>query len=179
MRETVLLAGATGYLGRHLARELVARGYRTRALVRDRTAAATDLAGADLVQARVTRAEELRGVMSGVDAVISTVGITRQRDGFTHDEVDFGANRNLLNEALRASVPSLQYIGVVNGPELRHTAMVAAKERFVELLQRSSILHTVVRPTGFFSDLDAMVALARRGHVWLLGDGTCRSGLGG
>src|SRR6056297_1702387 len=149
MRRTVLLAGSTGYLGRYLARELTARGHLTRALVRDRaTAVRAGLQATELIEAQVTRREDLRGVMAGVDAVISCVGITRQRDGFTYEQVDYGANRNLLCEALRSSVPMMLSVGVANGPDLKHTAMVAAKERFVSLLEQAPIAHTVVRPTG-------------------------------
>ena len=34
MNETIVVAGATGYLGRHIIASLDARGYRVRALVR-------------------------------------------------------------------------------------------------------------------------------------------------
>ena len=41
----------------------------------------------------------LKGCRSGIDTVISTLGITRQKDGLTYLDVDYQANLNLLNEA--------------------------------------------------------------------------------
>ncbi|MFP4148013.1 MAG: SDR family oxidoreductase [Nitriliruptoraceae bacterium] len=175
MTTTVVLAGATGYLGRHLARGLAARGYRTRAVVRQPGALETfALPGTDVRVAQVTRPETLTGIMDGADAVISAVGITRQRDGASYGQVDLGANRNLLAAAERAGVSRFVYVGVLNGPRLRHVALCEAKERFVDLLHASPVPSAVIRPTGFFRDLDAVVDLARKGHAFIVGDGTAR-----
>ena len=42
-----------------------------------------------------------KGVCEDIDVVISTVGITRQKDGMTYMDVDFQANANLIDEAKR------------------------------------------------------------------------------
>lgn len=175
MTATVALAGATGHLGGHLAKELMNRGYRTRAIVRRPQGVDPQLVPVDEVRlAQVTRPETLVGVMAGIDAVISAVGITRQRDGLTYEQVDLGANRNLLRAAQRAGVSRFVYVSVLHGPLMRHVALCEAKERFVDLLDRSPVAHAVIRPTGFFRDLDLALDLARQGHAFLVGDGTAR-----
>jgi uncharacterized protein YbjT (DUF2867 family) len=64
---------------------------------------------------------------------------------------------------------------VFDGPRLRSTVRLAqAKERFVDALEVAPIEHTVVRPTGFFSDMAAFLTMARRGRAFLVGDGQRR-----
>lgn len=172
----VLLAGATGYLGSHIALELRKRGYTVRAVVRDagrleRLGLAVD----EPLEAQVTRPETLKGCCDGVDAVISSIGITRQKDGLSYDDVDYQANLNLLREAQHGGVGRFIYVSVLNGEALRHLKICDAKERFVEQLGASGIDHCVVRPNGFFSDMADFFRMAEKGRVYLFGDGQYRS----
>lgn len=167
------VAGATGYLGGHLTQELLQRGHSVTALSRsqagaDRLAAA----GAQPVVAEATEPGALTGLLDGIDAVVSALGITRQRDGLTYEDVDYRANVHLLRAAEEAGVQHFGYVSVYRGPELAHTAMVGAKERFVAELTASSIDALVIRPTGFFSDMEQVYAMAEQGRVWVFGDGS-------
>ncbi len=49
-----------------------------------------------------------------------------------------------------------------------------AKERFVQALREGSLAPTVIRPTGFFSDMESYLRMAERGRCWLVGDGRAR-----
>lgn len=73
----VLLTGATGFLGQHLARELLAAGVRVRALSRrpesDRLLAGL---GAEPVRGDVTDREALDRALAGVEAVFHTAADT-------------------------------------------------------------------------------------------------------
>lgn len=169
----VLVAGATGYLGSYVVRELKRRGMWVRAIVRQQHQQSelqpwTD----DIVIAQVTRPETLRHVADDVDVVFSSIGITRQRDGLTYEDVDYQGNMNLLAVAKELSVSRFVYVSILQGSSLRELAMVDAKERFVAALRESRLPYTIVRPTGFFSDVTAYVTMARRGLVVLFGDGT-------
>ena len=169
----VLVAGATGYLGRHLVGELKGRDYQVRVLVRRKEQVEQFQSVADDVfLGQVTSVETLRGVAEGCDIVFSCVGITHQKDGFTYEDVDYQGNVNLLREALAAEVQRFVYIGVFNGRRMQHLAMVDAKERFVDVLRESPIQYTIMRPTGFFVDFDAMLQMAEQGRIILLGDGS-------
>ena len=107
--KTVVIAGATGYLGRHLCAEFSRRGAYVIALVRD-AARAPDLQADSLVEAEATRADTLDGIMTGADLVVSAVGITRQKDGLGSREVDCRANLNLLREAESSGVARFGYV---------------------------------------------------------------------
>jgi uncharacterized protein YbjT (DUF2867 family) len=168
----VLVAGATGYLGRFLCAEYARRGHHVTALVRD-AARARGLADV-LVEAEATRPEALAGVMDGIDLVVSALGITRQTDGLSYAEVDHQANLNLLREAEAAGVGRFAYVHVLHADAMAGVPLVDAKALFVEALRASEIRATVIAPTGYFSDMGDVLAMARAGRVWLFGDGARR-----
>ena len=86
----VLVAGATGYLGRYVAQEFKRRGYWIRVLARTPQKLQTegpymepaiDQLCDELFVGEITRPETLVGVCNGLDIVYSSIGITRQRLG--------------------------------------------------------------------------------------------------
>ena len=171
----VLVAGATGYLGGFVAREFKARGYFVRALVRSPEKLGL-LAGIvdEVVEGEVTRPMTLQGVCDGMDLVFSSVGITRQKDGLTFEDVDYQGNLNLLKSALWSKVRKFVYVSVLDGPNLLHLEIVKAHEKFVSALRASGLEYCVIRPTGFFSDMEEYVKMARKGRVYLFGSGNNR-----
>ena len=168
----ILLAGATGYLGSHIASKLINDAYDLRVIARspDKLKRLGLFVG-DVFQAEITRPETISGCCQGVDTVISTVGITRQKDGLTYMDVDYQANLNLLNEALSNSVRKFIYVSVLNGEKLRHLKICDAKERFVDELTKSGLEYCVIRPNGFFSDIAEIHSMACSGRVYLFGSG--------
>ena len=171
----VVIAGATGYLGRHLCAEFKARGWHVRALVRDLGKARQLGLEADrLVQGEATKVDSLDDLMTGADLVLSALGITRQKDGLTYWNVDYQANVNLLRAAERANVKHFGYIHVLAAEKMKKVALVQAKQAFVEELQASSLRHSVIAPSGYFSDMADFLDMARSGRVWLFGDGNFR-----
>jgi uncharacterized protein YbjT (DUF2867 family) len=171
----VLVAGATGYLGGFVARELAERGYVVRALARspEKLAALRDSLD-EIVEAEVTRPETLAQVCDGIDVVFSSIGITKQKDGLTFRDVDYQGNVNLLEAAQRAGTRKFVYVSVLNGPNLLHLDIVKAHEDFVAVLETSGMDYVVVRPTGYFSDMAEFLTMAKKGHVYLIGRGDNR-----
>ena len=173
-RTRVLLAGATGYLGRFVLNELQRRNYLTRVIVRTPSRLGTVMPDVDVRVGEVTQADTLKGVCEDIDMVISTVGITRQKDGMTYMDVDFQANANLIDEAKRSGVKCFIYVSVFNGEQMRHLKICEAKERLADYLKNSGLDYCVVRPTGFFSDMGDFLKMAKGGSVWLFGNGMLR-----
>lgn len=179
--KTVLMLGATGYVGRHLATQLHARGHHIRAVVRDRQHAeragvygAPALAGIvdEWIVARDPADADRDGaLMDRVDHVVSALGVTRQKaDPWT---VDFGMNLRYLELAEAAQPTSFLFVGVMNA-SLGTSAVARAKHAFMEALRRSRITPLIVNPSGYFSDLTEIYDLARRGMGVGLGDGSVR-----
>ncbi|MGN8224141.1 SDR family oxidoreductase [Gracilimonas sp. BCB1] len=168
----ILIAGASGYLGKYILEELNNWKIPAIALVRSpEKLKDLNLANIKIVQVEVTRPETLRGVFKDVETVISTVGFTRQNDGFTYMDIDYQANVNVLQEAERAGVRKFIYVSVLDGDILRHLKFTEAKERFVEALKASGLEYTIIRPNGFFPDLRDVLYMAEKGRVLLFGNG--------
>ncbi|UXI00198.1 SDR family oxidoreductase [Photobacterium sp. TY1-4] len=174
MKPRVLLAGATGYLGRHLVKQLLNRDYPLLALARDpHRLKALGLTDPQIRIAQVTEPASLTGCCDNIDVVISCVGITRQRDGLGYMDVDFQANLNLLREAEKAGVRRFIYISALNAPNFQTVRLLRAKERFAGQLLTSSIPEPcVIRPNGFFSDMTEFYNMAKQGRVYLFGNGS-------
>jgi uncharacterized protein YbjT (DUF2867 family) len=174
----VLVAGATGQLGRRVLAELRGRGYATRALVRDEARAVELLGEADeTIVADVTRPETLARACKGVDVVFSAVGapLTLKRGGASYREVDFEGNKNLLAAGRTSGIGKFVYVSVFGAERLSESEYVRAHEDFVAELKRSGVAHAVVRPTGFFSAMGEILRMARRGPVMSVGGGTART----
>lgn len=171
----VLVAGGTGYLGGYAIESFKRRGHFVRALARTPKKLGERRGLIDeVVAGEVTAAQTLRGCCDGIDVVFSSVGITRQTGKLSFRDVDYRGNLNLMEEARRAGVKTFIYTSVFNARNLLHLEIVRAHEDFVGALRESGLDYRVIRPTGYFSDMGEFLGMARRGRVWLIGDGSNR-----
>lgn len=173
--KTVVIAGATGYLGAYLVAYYKQQGWAVRALVRDEAAAqAKGLDATEFFEGEATKPQSLIGLMDNVDLVVSALGITRQKDGLTYCDVDYQANKNLLDLAIENSVQQFAYIHVLNAVKLLDVDLVRAKQHFVEVLQAAPIKNTVISPSGYFSDIEEFWGMAKSGRIYMFGSGNYR-----
>ncbi|WP_321368442.1 SDR family oxidoreductase [uncultured Draconibacterium sp.] len=170
-KQKILLAGATGYLGKYIVAELQKHKYPTRIVVRNKNKIFDNHDSLEVQIAEVTKPETLSGIMQNVDVVISTVGITRQKDGLTYMDVDYKANLNLLQEAKKSGVRKFIYVSAFNADKLNDLKMCKAKEKFVNKLKESNMNFCVIRPNGFFSDITEFLKMAKKGKAELFGKG--------
>jgi uncharacterized protein YbjT (DUF2867 family) len=173
---TVVVAGATGYIGGYVLRALHAQGWRVRALARDpdRLGPARSLC-AEIFVAHATVRSSLAGLFDGATAAFSSIGIHHFRRRPTFQKVDLGANLNLLEEAERAGVDRFAFVSVIDGERQREfSPLVNARELVADRLRESRMTAIVLRPTGLFNDMKATFEMARRGKVWLIGSGETR-----
>jgi len=172
----ILLAGSTGYLGSYIAKELQKQAYFCRAIARNpEKLKQKDIEANEVIKAELTKPASITESCKDIDVVISTVGITRQKDGLTYMDVDYQANMNLLEEAKKSGVKKFIYVSVLNGEKFRHLKICDAKEMFVEQLKTSGVDYCIVRPNGFFSDMSEFFNMAKRGRVYLFGNGELRA----
>jgi uncharacterized protein YbjT (DUF2867 family) len=173
--DRILLAGSTGYLGSFIAKELFKRNYNLRVITRNEgVLKKKNIVANETIFAELTKPETLVNTCQDIDVVISTVGITRQKDGLTYMDVDYKANKNLLDEARKNGVKKFIYVSVLNGEKLRNLKICEAKEKFVDDLKNSGLDYCIIRPNGFFSDLSDFYNMAKKGKVYLFGDGSLK-----
>lgn len=166
----ILLAGATGYIGRAVALELLRQDYEVLAVVRDPDAR---LPGCSVIRADVTNVGELQRSLDGTsfDAVISCIA---SRTGTRDDAwlVDFQANQNLLLAARANGVERFVLLSAIC-VQRPHLAFQKAKLAFEKELRESGLDFTIVRPTAFFKSLSGQVERVQAGKPFLLfGSGT-------
>lgn len=175
----ILLAGATGALGREVGALLAARGKTVRALTRDK---ARGTGFAEVHAADALDAQALTGAAEGADTVFSCLGASVQpepkfgRLSYTqlYTQLDTPANLNLIAEAKRAGVKRFVYVSVFHLPQMRDIKYIRAHEAVVDALGSSGLDSVIIRPTGFFSALASLLPLAK-GRAPLFAGGTTKS----
>jgi len=159
-------------LGSYVAKELQKRNYFVRIIVRNpEKLMQKEIEANEIIKAEVTQPESIKGCCEGIDTVISTIGITRQKDGRTYMDVDYQANMNLLHQSKISAVKKFMYISVINGENLKHLKICEAKEMFVDQLKKSGLDYCIIRPHGFFSDMSEIFYMAKKGRIYLFGNG--------
>lgn len=170
MHMKILLAGAFGKLGSDILKTLVHAGH--------------DVVAADLVTREITgivgkytplkvdltASTSLSGLCDGVEAVITTVGLTSTSATLTNYDIDYQGNLNLLKEATRADVKKFAYVSVIKADSDKSVPMLHAKHMFEEELKKSKIPYVIYRPTGYFYDIaKVFMPMIEKGEVTLLG----------
>ncbi len=113
---TVLVTGATGFLGGYVARRLVASGRRVRALVRDNSAgAALEQAGVETVRGDINDPPSLGAACRGASAVIHAAGLIAYSRAARREmeRVNVEGAANVLAACENAGVERLLYISSV------------------------------------------------------------------
>lgn len=168
----ILVAGSTGYLGSHLIKALIQHDVHFKAIARKRTKLVNlGVKKEQMIIAEATDPTSLKGTFEGLDMVISSLGITRQKDGLSYMDVDYQANMNLLNEAKAAGIQKFIYVSAIHGDKMRQLKIMEAKEKFVDALKDSGLDYIIIRPNGFFSDMKDFLEMAKTGKVYLFGRG--------
>jgi|TARA_B100001964_G_scaffold245290_1_gene331287 uncharacterized protein YbjT (DUF2867 family) len=176
--QRVLVAGATGYLGRFVVKELKEQGYWVRALARNpeklnRLGVFREppIIADEVFVGEVTKPASIQRLCDNIDIAFSSIGLTRQKDKLTYRDVDYQGNKNILDIAVESSVKKFIYVSVFNAHLYEHLEIVKAHEDFVRELQNSGLNYTIIRPTGYFSDMSEFFNMAKSGWVFLLGNG--------
>lgn len=168
----VLVAGATGYLGRYVIQEFKKQGFWVRALARN---AAKLESLSEYIDEKfigeVTDSNSLSGICKDIDIVFSSIGITKQKDNLTYMDVDYQGNMNLLEEAKKERISKFIFVSVFNSNKMKNLKGIQAKLRFEEELKESGINYSIVYPNGFFSDMLEYMQMAKKGKGYVFGSG--------
>ena len=130
---TVLIAGATGYVGGHLTPELLRRGMDVRCLVRDPGRAALP-AGVEVVQGDVLQEPTLAPALDGVDVAYYLVHSMGGGGDGSFAERDRAGASAFARAARAAGVGRIVYLGGLAGGQSEH---LRSREEVAEILARS------------------------------------------
>jgi len=168
----VLVAGATGYLGKYVVREFRKQGYWIRAMARNEPKLENLKEYIhDKFICEITDKNSLNGICKDIDIVFSSIGITKQKDKLTFMDVDYQANKNLLAEAKKAGVSKFIYVSVFNAEKMKDLKGIEAKLKFEKELKNSGLDYKIICPNGFFSDMLEYLEMAKKGRGYIFGSG--------
>ena len=189
----ILLTGATGFVGSHTARQLVAEGHELRVSVRE-TSDLSPLATLEYesVLADLRDRSALDRACSGVEAVVHVAGLTSAVNARTYREVNGEGTRALAEAAVGAGVRRFVYVSslAAMGPSAEAEPPAArtypitpygrSKEAGEQALmaQADELEVQVLRPPAVYGPRDTgllpFFKMARRGYLVRFGDGRNR-----
>jgi len=171
----ILVAGATGSLGRHVVKKLLAKGESVRAMTRDRSKA-DDLKarGAQIVLGDLRDPESIEFAVRGAKAVVASVHSLLGRGANSSAAIDDAGHHSLIDAAKTAGVEHFVYISAVGAASDHPIDFWRTKAKVERYLEDSGLRHTIIRPTAFMEVhawelIGKAVATGKR--VMLLGPG--------
>jgi nucleoside-diphosphate-sugar epimerase len=188
----VLLTGATGFVGSHVAEALIARGHTVVALARRPEAyAALERLGATPAPGALEDGGSLDGALEGVGAVFHIAGLTAAANEAEFLAVNEGGTRRLLEAVGRRSPGLTRFVFVSSqaalGPSPRGTpldedapcrpvtAYGRSKLAGERVVRAADVPWTIVRPSPVYGPRDReflrLFRIARRGIAPVFGTG--------
>lgn len=139
---TILVTGANGQVGRQVIEQLVKRGAKVRALVRD--PAKTDFpAGVGVVKGDLLDPDSLRAAFAGVSTLFLLNAVVA--DEFTQALIT-------LNVAKEAGVERLVYLSVIHSDRYVNVPHFAGKFGVERMIEQSGFSATILRPAYFMDN---------------------------
>ncbi len=164
----ILLTGATGFVGAHVGRFLVAQGHFVSCMVRlgsEFRLVLPSPRNSERVSGDLTDPESLIRKPLGCDAVVNLAGIVREepRVGQTFQSVNVEGVWNLVEACLESEVSRLVHISTVGADAATSDPYLSSKFQGEETARRSPMRWTVLRPAMIYGPgnpaLDWMVRL--------------------
>jgi nucleoside-diphosphate-sugar epimerase len=171
---TVLLTGATGFLGSHVADALVAEGWSVRCTVRKTSNLRwIESLPVDRVTADVRSPDELQAALEGVDFVVHSAGLTRAKSDAEYHRVNAEGTQALALGAVAAGVRRIVLVSslAARGPDRRASdpgpagdrptsaygeSKLAGERRLFQVLSQQSgtMQGVILRPGGIYGPRD-------------------------
>jgi uncharacterized protein YbjT (DUF2867 family) len=168
----LLVVGATGTLGRQVARRALDQGHKVRCLVRNlRKASFLKEWGAELVPGNLCNPTTLAPALEGIDAVIDAA-TARATDSLSIKQVDWEGKMNLIQGVKTAGIKRYIFFSILDAEQYRSVPLMDIKYCTELYLAESGLDYTVLRLCGFMQGLISQYAipLLDNQSVWVTGE---------
>lgn len=170
----ILLVGATGTLGRQVARYALDQGYEVRCLVRS-LSRASFLAewGAEIVKGDICKPETISPLLEEVDAVIDAA-TTRITDNLSIETVDWQGKVNLIQAVQNSDIDRYIFFSILNAEQYPEVPLMKIKHCTELFLEESGLNYTTLQLAGFMQGLITQYAIPVLDDevVWVSGENT-------
>ena len=156
----IAITGGTGFVGRHLARELLRRGHEIVLIARgvdQRDPLIRDLPGATFVAAGLDDEQKLRSVLTGCDAVAHCAGINRELGAQTYQRVHVEGTRHLTSAARQAGVKKILLVSFLRARPQCGSPYHESKWAAEQIVRASGMDYTVLKAGMMYGAGDHML----------------------
>ena len=167
----VLVVGATGTLGRQIARRALDAGHDVRCMVRSpRKAAFLQEWGCELTRGDLLKPESLDYALEGRDALIDAA-TARAGDPDSAYDVDWSGKQNLFAASGRAAVKRVVFTSLLNAAAHRAVPLMDIKACTEAWLAASELDYTILQGVAFMQGLISQFAIPvlESQTVWVSG----------
>jgi uncharacterized protein YbjT (DUF2867 family) len=155
----VFVTGATGFVGSHLRRALLADGHEVVGFARH-VPAPED--GVRWVAGEITDGDALAEGMAECGAVCHLVAIIRERGGATFERVHVDGTARVLEAMGRTGVTRLLHMSALGAGPKPPSEYYRTKWQAEELVRASGMAQTIFRPSIIFGPGDGFISLLAR-----------------
>ena len=170
----LLVVGATGTLGRQVARQALDEDHEVRCLVRNPNKAIfLKEWGAEIVKGDLCDPSTLGPALEGVDAVIDAA-TARVTDNLSAKEVDWLGKVNLIQATKAAGVDRYIFFSILDADKHPEVPLMNIKHCTELFLAESGLNYTVLQLAGFMQGLIGQYAIPilEEQVVWVSGEST-------
>lgn len=168
----ILIVGATGTLGRQVARRALDEGYKVRCLVRSpKKAAFLKEWGAELVPGNLCQPQSLQSALEGVDAVIDAA-TAKATDNLSMKQVDWDGKVALIQAAKAAGVERFIFFSILDAEKYSNVPLMEIKRCTELFLSEAGMNYTILRLSGFMQGLIGQygIPILENQAIWVTGE---------
>jgi NADH dehydrogenase len=161
----ILVAGGSGFIGRHLCERLVERGHDVTALSRDPDPGALP-EGVETAMGDVTAYDSIEAHFEGRDAAVNLVALSPlfepKGGNRRHDEVHRGGTENCVRAAEEHGVDRFVQLSALGADPEGDTHYIRAKGRAEQAVRDSELEWVIFRPSVVFGEGGEFVSFTKR-----------------
>jgi len=160
----VVVTGAAGHVGTRTCTELVRKGFKVRAIVRNTTRAAQRLGHLriEIRSADIRDAEAMRTALAGAGSLVHLAAIAIEKPGESYEEINTHATGVLLEAAQAEHVDRIVYMSQNGADSTSPYPFLRSKGKAQDAVTSSPTRWSVLKPSVIFGPDDEFVNVLAR-----------------
>ena len=155
----ILLAGATGTLGRQIAKNAIENGHEVRCIVRNtRKASFLQEWGCELTKGDLLNKDDISYALQDIEAVVDAA-TSRPEDSKSIYETDWEGKLNLYNSCENKGIKRVIFLSILLTEQFRNVPLMDVKYCTEKLLEKSSFDYTIFKCAAFMQGVISQFAI--------------------